>query len=161
MAKYGFTGTHHGATAEQKLTLRALLTELREKLVSTDPLDRDTFAHGDCIGADAQANDIAWECGYHITVHPPHEPRGRFFCKAGAPPQCISSIAILQKFEILPTKPYLVRDRDIVNGAVRMFACPAGTEEELRSGTWATIRYARKKKVPITLIWPDGTISEE
>ncbi len=55
----------------------------------------------------------------------------------------------------------MVRDKDIVNPAERMIAAPAGTTEELRSGTWATIRYARKKKVPLSIVWPDGTISYE
>jgi hypothetical protein len=159
--KYGFTGTHHGSTQAQRITLRALLMEIREKLVAVNSLDRDEFHHGDCVGADSQAHTIAWEVGYHITVHPPTLTKNRFFATAGPPPQSISSIAVLQKFEVLYPKPYMVRDKDIVDGAARMFATPAGTTEELRSGTWATIRYARKKKVPITIIWPDGTVSEE
>jgi hypothetical protein len=159
--KYGFTGTHHGSTQAQRVTLRALLMELREKLVAVNPLDRDEFHHGDCIGADDQANSIAWLVGYHISVHPPTEDRNRAFCQAGPPPKSISTITLLQKFEVLEPKAYMVRDKDIVNGAARLFATPAGFEEELRSGTWATIRYARKNKVPITLIWPDGTITEE
>jgi hypothetical protein len=159
--KYGFTGTHHGSTQAQRITLRALLMELHEKLIAVTPLERHEFHHGDCVGADDKANDIAWDTGYHITIHPPVLIKNRAFCKAGLPPQSISSIAILQNFIILPPKPYMVRNKDIVDDAARLFACPAGFDEELRSGTWATIRYARKKKIPITIIWPDGTIKEE
>lgn len=147
--KIGFTGTHHGMTQAQRITFRSLLSEI----VSQDPLTRDEFHHGDCIGADSQANDIAWAVGCSITVHPPTEPRNRFFCKA--------ETQGTQTFTILPEKPYMVRDKDIVNGSTRMFATPVGTEEELRSGTWATIRYARKKKIPLTIIWPDGSTTQE
>ena len=30
--------------------------------------------------------------------------------------------------------------------------------EQLRSGTWATVRHARKLKRPIVIINPDGTL---
>ena len=33
--------------------------------------------------------------------------------------------------------------------------------EILRSGTWATIRYARKKSKKVMLIFPDGTMTKE
>jgi hypothetical protein len=39
-----------------------------------------------------------------------------------------------------------------------MVATPRGFKEELRSGTWATIRYTIKMKKLLTIIWPDGTI---
>ena len=42
-----------------------------------------------------------------------------------------------------------------------LIACPASADEELRSGTWATIRYARRKLKRIYLILPDGTVQEE
>jgi len=39
---------------------------------------------------------------------------------------------------------------------------PKGKVEEWRgSGTWATIRYARKVGKPVTIIYPDGEIQEE
>jgi predicted Rossmann fold nucleotide-binding protein DprA/Smf involved in DNA uptake len=34
-------------------------------------------------------------------------------------------------------------------------------EEELRSGTWATVRYARRIGRPITLLFPDGGVLRE
>jgi hypothetical protein len=33
--------------------------------------------------------------------------------------------------------------------------------EVVRSGTWATVRYARNWEKPITLLMPDGTIKQE
>jgi hypothetical protein len=159
--KIGFTGTHHGMTEAQKITLRSLLQTALDEVIALDPLDRPWFHHGDCIGSDAQADFIAWELGYRITVWPPTNDYARFFCKAGPPPESISSISVLQIYTVMPPKPYLVRDKDIVNGADKVFATPAGFDEELRSGTWSTIRYARKKKIPITIIWPNGSVKQE
>lgn len=54
----------------------------------------------------------------------------------------------------------LVRDENIAMDCSRMIACPAGPEASYpRSGTWATIRRARKWGKPVTIIWPDGSIS--
>jgi len=58
-------------------------------------------------------------------------------------------------------KPYLERNHNIVDESELLIACPKSKEEELRSGTWATVRYARKKGVRIILIYPDGSVSEE
>jgi hypothetical protein len=33
--------------------------------------------------------------------------------------------------------------------------------EVVRSGTWSTIRYARKRSKPITVILPDGSLQRE
>ena len=44
---------------------------------------------------------------------------------------------------------------------VRLLAVPSSTTELRRSGTWATVRYARELGVPITLVLPDGSIREE
>lgn len=34
-------------------------------------------------------------------------------------------------------------------------------EEEQKTGTWYTIRYARKQNKQIVIFWPDGTITNE
>jgi hypothetical protein len=34
------------------------------------------FHHGDCIGADSEAHDIADECGYRAPAEPLEQPRG-------------------------------------------------------------------------------------
>jgi hypothetical protein len=62
---------------------------------------------------------------------------------------------------IWPAKPPLERNHDIVDQADVMIATPRTMQEEQRSGTWATIRYARKKGRELHIIWPDGTIAEE
>lgn len=55
--------------------------------------------------------------------------------------------------------PYLWRNHQIVDATSALIAAPFGFEEELRSGTWATVRYARKLGRPVRFFWPDGTTS--
>jgi len=38
-----------------------------------------------------------------------------------------------------------------------LWAIPGEFKEVLRSGTWSTIRYARKKGKKVLIIWPDGS----
>ena len=122
----GFTGTHRGMIASQ---IQDLKTTFKVFYVTE-------FHHGDCIGADAEAHDIAVAHGIPIIIHPPTDARKRAFCHIGNP-----QLPIRQ----LPTKPYLTRNHDIVDASDVLFAAPHGTEI-LRSGTWATIRYARKQQ---------------
>lgn len=48
----------------------------------------------------------------------------------------------------------LARNRAMVDLCDLLIACPAKRQEELRSGTWATIRYARRQGVPTLTVWP-------
>ena len=128
----GFTGTQLGMTDAQKARLRTILQ-------ASQGVD---FHHGDCIGADVEAHDIALELGLIPVIHPPQNPSKRAFKPATT---------------ILPTKDYLDRNHDIVDGTLLLIACPKEPEEQLRSGTWATIRYAKKTNKNIYIIIPDGT----
>jgi hypothetical protein len=100
------------------------------------------FHHGDCVGSDAEAHDIAHEFGAAIIIHPPSNPDKRAFKNPG--PRRIP-------------KPYLERNKDIVNECDVLIGMPKEHEEQLRSGTWSTIRYARKQGKPLRVIAPDGT----
>ncbi len=134
----GFTGTSRGMTQKQLATLSYLFNELLLHVLH----------HGDCIGADTQAHRLARGIGASIVIHPPNNPKKRAFC-VGAD-------------EIKPTFHYLVRNKHIVDHARDgIVAAPHGTNEEARSGTWATIRYARKAKRKIWIVWPDGTFKED
>lgn len=130
----GFTGTQQGLTPEQ---LETLENEIRWK---KDP----TLHHGDCIGADEECHDLARQWGYTIEVHPPADPSKRAF-KVG-------------DVNYKP-KPYIERNHDIVDAANMLIACPGTMQEIVRSGTWATVRYARKTFVPVLIVWPNGTVS--
>jgi len=134
----GFTGTQRGLKPKQRATLRYLFIELQLHILH----------HGDCIGADEAAHRVAIGGGVRVIVHPPTNPKLRAFCQGG---------------EILPEKPYLERNRDIVDaGGGGLIACPSTFTETLRSGTWTTVRYARKRQDRrIWLIFPDGTFKPE
>ncbi len=120
--KIGFTGTQIGMSQRQKDRLRWVIADASE------------FHHGDCIGADAEAHEIALGLGLKIVIHPPLLESKRAFCKGA--------------FQVLDPKEYLDRNRDIVDCCQILIAAPRNMKEELRSGTWSTIRYAKKTKKP-------------
>lgn len=107
--------------------------------------------HGDCIGADANAHKLAFLTGWDIVVHPPSNSYKRAFVHKSEfwdPERCV----------LLPEKEYLDRNHDIVAPPViDLIATPLEYEEKLRSGTWATVRYAKKRLIPVFLVFRDGT----
>jgi hypothetical protein len=40
-----------------------------------------------------------------------------------------------------------------------LLAVPKGMIEELRSGTWSTIRRAKKHGINVVICWPDGSVT--
>lgn len=124
----GFTGTQHGMSDLQKAELRRLLIEMKCQ----------QFHHGDCIGADEEAHQIALEVGVPcIMIHPPENPRKRAFCAEKYKPYSTNVV-------VRSTKPYLERNHDIVHECNLLIVAPQTDQEEVRSGTWATKRYADK-----------------
>jgi hypothetical protein len=94
------------------------------------------FHHGDCVGGDAQAHDLARMLGLWIVTHPPVNPGLRAFREGG---------------ESRPPKPYLARNADIVQQTDLLLAAPAGPETP-RSGTWWTIRYAHSLNKRVVIL---------
>lgn len=125
----GFTGTQEGITLKQFDAIARYLAELNP----------DQFRHGDCIGADETAHYIALSIGIPVVIHPPSNPKKRAHCPFA---------------DLLSEKPYLDRNRDIVDASQFMLACPKETKEQLYSGTWSTIRYAKKRKVNGRVLFP-------
>lgn len=132
--RFGFTGTQRGMTALQCKALRTFLEG-----------GGGEFHHGDCVGADSQAHEIVEPLGYRIVGHPPSNPTKR----AGR--IC---------HELRPEKPYLERNKDIVRDTIALIAAPGEVEEQIRSGTWSTVRFARKQNKCVVMIFPDGTIKQ-
>ena len=126
--KMGFTGTRKGMTNAQKLQVTEWL------------LGQAELHHGDCIGADEQAHRIAYR-NLIITIHPPSDEKQRAFC---------TGADIVRE-----PAPYLARNHSIVDETDILVAAP-DSPEKLRSGTWATIRYARKMGKPLFIVMPDG-----
>lgn len=142
--RVGFTGTQRGMEAGQAGVVRSVLWRMR---ADGDWLG-SFFHHGDCVGADCTAHDLACEVGYRPIIHPPENPVKRAWCKAA--PE-----------DIREPKPYLDRNKDIVAESDAMIAAPGEKDEQLRSGTWSTIRHARKLGRRIVIVFPDGTYSVE
>jgi hypothetical protein len=129
----GFTGTQIGMTLEQR---EAVYQCVRAMMPST-------AHHGDCLGSDADFHAICKEIGIPLICHPPIEKKKRAYCKGF--------------FRTRPAKPYLVRDHEIVDETGILVATPGQMEEILRSGTWATVRYAKKKMRKVFIYFPNGT----
>lgn len=131
----GFTGTQTGLLSYQIDTLRCLIKNIWP----------DEIHHGDCIGADDEFDSLFRTFAPRkIVIHPPDNPVKRAFCH--------NKDTILHKSIVLPEKPYLDRNRDIVDSCELIIACPAEATEILRSGTWSTWRYARRQGRPAIII---------
>lgn len=138
MITLGFTGTRDGMTPAQRISLRLLIDSIRP----------DVFHHGCCVGADEHAAVIVREVmgnRCQIIAHPSDLPG------------MTSQVAKDVSNEYYPESPPLARNRDIVDQTGQLIACPKG-QEELRSGTWATVRQARKMGRPVTVIRPNGEV---
>lgn len=140
--KLGITGTQDGMTESQFLAVKEFFLSLHEL----------TEIHGgDCIGFDAECILLVDEVRPDIKTigHPPDNPKKRAF---------------LTYDELREEKDYHSRNHDIVDETELLLACPKGPEYDadgkwigLRSGTWSTVRYARKGGKSIVIIMPDGT----
>lgn len=129
----GFSGTRDGMTVLQMDRLRPML------------VPGSTFHHGDCRGADEQADAIAAEQKCTRVAHPGIvAPRWRANCPT--------------EIRHTPEHP-LTRNRIIVQFSRVLIACPFEMQEQPRGGTWYTIRYAVHQVNCRTLvILPNGSL---
>lgn len=136
----GFTGTRVGMSDLQRGAVERFLRAWHVM----------AFVHGDCVGADDEADAIAFSLGLARVLRPctiealrAHgERRGGHVLKVYAP------------------EAPLVRNEKIVGDAHMMLAAPNGPEVK-RSGTWATIRRARTLKKHLVIVFPSGQIRHE
>jgi len=133
IAKVGFTGSRTGMTGYQKASVESILK----------CMNVSEAVHGDCIGSDSEFHDICQSMHIPVVLRPGNLRDQRAFCKGAI-------------FTFDP-KPPLTRNIDIVNDVDAMIATPKERNEVLRSGTWATIRAAKRQGVPIYIVWPDGS----
>lgn len=136
----GFTGTKRGLNPSQRAELDRILKELKRQSFTR-------LRHGDCIGADAEAHELARANFLSVALHPPIYPKYRANCH------------MLPGEEVNEPKDYLFRNRDIVDNSAILIVCSGDEEEVLRSGTWATARYARSIKKPHIIIYPTRVVS--
>lgn len=59
--------------------------------------------------------------------------------------------------ELREPAEYLDRNHAIVDECSVLIAAPRSLTEEQRSGTWATVRYARKMGRPVVILDPEVT----
>jgi hypothetical protein len=130
----GFTGTLYNLSLAQQRMLTQTFIMLRK-------LDISVMHNGDCIGADFFAYNEWKHLGGKVIGHPPSIDSKRAFCSFDA---------------AFSPEPYLVRNHNIVNRSSMLVAAPNCFKHKLRSGTWATIRYATGK-IPVIIVYPDGT----
>lgn len=130
----GFTGTRKGMTTAQKQSVSDYIKSL----------SLDAAHMGDCIGADADFYEIIRQHGDIRTV--------------GHIPDNDSLRTRLVYDEEMPPQPYLKRNQDIVDDSDILIATPDSYTEVSRSGTWATIRYAKKRGIPVVIVNPDGSV---
>ena len=133
--RIGFTGTREGMAWPQYFTLTGILLELLDE----DPV----FTHGDCLGADAEAAEIARALGYQALVQPCDIARMR---------------AHVDGLVVLAPLPPLERNKNIVDFCDILLACPKEEKEKKRSGTWSTVRYARRTWTQHYIIYPGGNL---
>lgn len=134
-----FTGTVDGMTSEQKRTVRKALKRAEH------------LYHGSAVGADHEAARI-WLDDLH----------GLISRLTAYPSDLAGMVATTPAGHTLPPAPPLKRNKQMVDDAIArgqplVIAAPKTMQEVLRSGTWSVIRYARKKKVPVFIAFPDGT----
>lgn len=135
----GVTGTESKVTNEQALSLKRLLKHLL-------PIE---LHHGDCVGADQLADRFARAFGIPVVIHPPKNKSRRAFCESRTYGDTRRVYAPLE---------YLERDRAIARAVEVLIALPDTAIEQLRSGTWATVRYAREYQKKVFVCLPNGLI---
>lgn len=148
MTVYGFTGTRYQPSDSQCQFIARHVCQDRVVAVR----------HGVCVGSDAVFHRLALllNSQAHIYLHPPiktqwldteslERSRGQEFAT------------------VLAAKPYHERNRDIVNNSEMLLATPRLPEcdDNLYSGTWMTVNYARSIDRPVLICLPSGKVLAE
>lgn len=132
----GFSGTKKGMTPEQ---VRYVLKQLRRAGV---------VHHGDCVGADAQCDSLCASFNIERCAWPGLDSYGKS-----------PSRAMCNAQTIMDPMPYHGRNRLIaLHGVDGLVAAPEGEEERFpHSGTWHTVRWARRYERKLFIVLPDGS----
>lgn len=140
----GFTGSQRGLAERQNARLFSIVQKLKEN----EMIGR--IRHGGCKGGDTSFHlMIPPQYTNKILIHPGDVNQFEFWNNLDG------------SFKVFEPRPYLERNKDIVNPSKLMLVCPDGYIEKVRSGTWATYRYAKKQGKKIIIIYPDGIIKME
>jgi hypothetical protein len=156
--KLGFTGTRNGLTKEQRAVVRKLLSVL----------DFNEIHHGDCVGADNELVDLAGS-SWHIkeTERLGVENKNNWYTTVlpviAYPGKNVAGNSDSRAYsrwntKTLRTERYLTRNRNIVNNVDFVIAAPKEESQVCSGGTWYTINYAIKQKVPLIIVYSNGKV---
>ena len=137
----GFTGTQRGLSPQQIFFVQMFVREFTRQcdLLREAALGR----HGCCVGADEQFHRMGTFGNVPMITHPGHIPEKTSTSCSGV-------------FHHLPRNT-LERNQLVVSRSWALLVCPSTDVEQVRSGTWATIRYARRVRKPHVQVNLDGT----
>ena len=136
----GFSGTRYGMTLLQRRAVYRVFRWYR------DNRNAITVHHGSCVGADAEAHDIARMLGMAVALHPGVSAKGDSPTRA----EC----AMLPGERTWNPQGYSVRNAAIVACTGVLVAAPHG---ELPShGTNHAISCAVKLERPVVIVSADG-----
>lgn len=145
MTAVAFTGTRKGLTPLQRESLRNVLAELPPGM---------TLHNGVAVGADVECLDLAWSSNLSCFVLWPASDDRFDYAKTWV----YSRRALGGVARVNAVVPPLDRNQSMVAACGILIACPEGPEV-LRSGTWSTVRAARRWKREVIIVWPDGRVT--
>ena len=131
-------------TAGQRLAVRSLLIAFMPDIV----------LHGGCIGADTDFDDMAADFNIVTEVYPTvlkSDHLARWYLLRNTSSRIVVHLPL----------PPLVRNKILAQRCKVLIATPKEDYERIRSGTWATVRYAREAHKRIYLVMPDGSVKED
>jgi len=136
MIEIGYTGTRRGMTIEQIAALCKIMLSYHKMSGAF------RWHHGMCVGGDTESHKLAKIFDFNVRGHPPNDSR---------------YVTVFTDLDSMADpKNYLVRNHDIVDESSILIATPKEHKEILRSGTWATVRYAKSHGLKVVIIDPLG-----
>lgn len=141
------TGSEVGPFPAQGEALVGLWAPLRRQLGR--PV---TLSHGDCVGVDVWSAGVAEFLGWETEAYPWDRPGWH------NPKRGYHRSSVIHRPNPDPMDRNWTLARVAIDG---LYALPETKHEVMRSGTWSTVRRARKLGRKITLVLPDGEVVEE
>ncbi len=142
--KIGITGSREGMTPQQQAAFIEMLAD--------HPKPFRWLLHGCCVGVDEQAHWLAFELGISSIGYPPTDTRLMM--------EIDSQYPELQFQDLRMPKPYLDRNRDIVQDCDELWVFPKTLDTHIAGGTGYTYRYAKtaRRLIDVHIFWPNGDI---
>jgi hypothetical protein len=148
--RLGFVGVRRGLTIDQFQAVSRILVAQRGRGALTG-IEVAHRSNNGWAGADFSRITRWMKAVPKIVLHDCGGP------EAETPSLSVESMASWADFSIESSSvpPW---NREIVDESDVLLACPPIAEEEIRSRTWATIRYARGEGKYVVVVYPDGTV---